>query len=231
MSNYNQSEGTAYPVEGNKETQAHIMAPPPAGYPSKDENGQAPADTAAEKTQSRGDGFFKGWLIMFQSLLTSLLHTTTVDASSSSSSIISLKRSVDICICREPLKCRRSTFPWPKEHESEEEHLQTTTYIDQDDSTGLRLLLQCAECVAVENLEDASQLLPEIAELSSPFGSLAQHVGAYFLDVLSAWIISSYLGTYSRLHTLKDPPPKAPQLPPTTKSSPTHSKYTTPSPL
>nr|GMD31300.1 scarecrow-like protein 23 [Ipomoea batatas] len=73
------------------------------------------------------------------------------------------------------------------------------------ESTGLRLLgllLQCAECVAMDNLDDASNLLPEIAELSSPFGSSAERVAAYFAEALSARIISSYLGSYSPL-TLK----------------------------
>lgn len=70
------------------------------------------------------------------------------------------------------------------------------------ESTGLRLLgllLQCAECVAMDNLDDASNLLPEIAELSSPFGSSAERVAAYFADALSARIVSSYLGTYAPL--------------------------------
>lgn len=70
------------------------------------------------------------------------------------------------------------------------------------ESAGLRLLgllLQCAECVAMDRLNDASNLLPEIAELSSPFGSSAERVAAYFADALSARIVSSYLGTYAPL--------------------------------
>nr|GLL36064.1 scarecrow-like protein 23 [Ipomoea trifida]GMD36208.1 scarecrow-like protein 23 [Ipomoea batatas] len=86
-----------------------------------------------------------------------------------------------------------------KGEEEEEEGVMDT------ESTGLRLLgllLQCAECVAMDNLDDASNLLPEIAELSSPFGSSAERVAAYFAEALSARIISSYLGSYSPL-TLK----------------------------
>ncbi|CAA3010512.1 Hypothetical predicted protein [Olea europaea subsp. europaea] len=61
MSNYNQSQaGTAYPVEGKPDTQAHFTAPPPAGYPVKDEQDKATDYTAAKKTQSRGDGFWRG---------------------------------------------------------------------------------------------------------------------------------------------------------------------------
>ncbi|XP_047938690.1 scarecrow-like protein 23 [Salvia hispanica] len=72
-----------------------------------------------------------------------------------------------------------------------------------DSSSGLHLLgllLQCAECVAVDNLHDAAQLLPEISHLSSPFGSSSQRVAAYFSHALSSRIISSFLGTYSPLH-------------------------------
>lgn len=70
------------------------------------------------------------------------------------------------------------------------------------ESSGLRLLgllLQCAESVATENLDDATDLLPEIVELSSPYGSSPQRVGAYFAHALQARVITSCLGTYSPL--------------------------------
>ncbi|KAG5242436.1 scarecrow protein [Salix suchowensis] len=73
---------------------------------------------------------------------------------------------------------------------------------DGGESSGLRLLgilLQCAECVAMDNLNDATDLLPEIAELSSPFGSSPERVGAYFAHALQARVVSSCLGTYSPL--------------------------------
>ncbi|KAK8501751.1 hypothetical protein V6N13_046065 [Hibiscus sabdariffa] len=72
----------------------------------------------------------------------------------------------------------------------------------EGESTGLRLLgllLQCAECVAMDNLEDATDLLPEISELSSPFGSSPERVGAYFAHALQARVVSSCLRTYSPL--------------------------------
>ncbi|GAV79675.1 GRAS domain-containing protein [Cephalotus follicularis] len=72
--------------------------------------------------------------------------------------------------------------------------------ITDGESNGLRLLgllLQCAECVDVDNLDDASDLLPEISELSSPFGSSPERVGAYFVHALQARVLSSCLGTYS----------------------------------
>lgn len=73
---------------------------------------------------------------------------------------------------------------------------------EEGESSGLRLLgllLQCAESVATENLDDATDLLPEIVELSSPYGSSPQRVGAYFAHALHARVITSCLGTYSPL--------------------------------
>ncbi|KAE8660758.1 Protein SCARECROW [Hibiscus syriacus] len=72
----------------------------------------------------------------------------------------------------------------------------------EGESTALRLLgllLQCAECVAMDNLDDATDLLPEISELSSPFGSSPERVGAYFAHALQARVVSSCLRTYSPL--------------------------------
>ncbi|KAG4997022.1 hypothetical protein JHK85_028461 [Glycine max] len=51
------------------------------------------------------------------------------------------------------------------------------------DSTGLKLLgllLQCTECVTMDNLDFANDLLPEIVELSSPYGTSSECVNAYF---------------------------------------------------
>ncbi|KAF5779594.1 putative transcription factor GRAS family [Helianthus annuus] len=84
---------------------------------------------------------------------------------------------------------------------NENEHEDNSLTVEAE-SSGLRLLgllLQCAECVAVENLNRANSLLPEISELSSPFGSSLERVAAYFAEALQARIISSYLGTYSPL--------------------------------
>ena len=70
------------------------------------------------------------------------------------------------------------------------------------DSTGLKLLgllLQCAECVAMDNLDFANDLLPEIAELSSPYGTSPERVGAYFAQALQARVVSSCIGSYSPL--------------------------------
>ncbi|OVA12403.1 Transcription factor GRAS [Macleaya cordata] len=75
--------------------------------------------------------------------------------------------------------------------------------ITGDESNGLRLLgilLQCAEAVAMDNLDEASDLLPEISELSSPFGSSPERVASYFAQALQSRIISCCLGSYSPLN-------------------------------
>ncbi|CAL9113020.1 unnamed protein product [Musa acuminata var. zebrina] len=66
----------------------------------------------------------------------------------------------------------------------------------------LTLLLQCAEAVAADNLDEASLLLLEISELSTPFGTSAQRVAAYFSEAMSARLVSSCLGLYSPLRTV-----------------------------
>ncbi|XP_058107307.1 scarecrow-like protein 23 [Magnolia sinica] len=83
----------------------------------------------------------------------------------------------------------------PEEADGDEEN-------ETGESSGLRLLgllLQCAEAVSSDNLDEASDLLPQIFELSSPFGSSPERVAAYFADALHARIVSSFLGTYSPL--------------------------------
>ncbi|WOL07688.1 hypothetical protein Cni_G16435 [Canna indica] len=70
------------------------------------------------------------------------------------------------------------------------------------ESRGLRLLgllLRCAEAVAADQLAEARDLLHEISELASPFGSSPERVAAYFADALRARIVSSVLGAYSPL--------------------------------
>ncbi|GAA0170407.1 hypothetical protein LIER_24675 [Lithospermum erythrorhizon] len=88
-----------------------------------------------------------------------------------------------------------------KEDDSSSTHHDGDVVTSIDESAAglhlLGLLLQCAECVAMDNLEDATNLLPEIGQLSSPFGSPAERVAAYFAEALSARVITSYLGIYS----------------------------------
>lgn len=63
----------------------------------------------------------------------------------------------------------------------------------------LTLLLQCAEAVSADNFEEANKILLEISELSTPFGTSAQRVAAYFSEAMSARLVSSCLGIYAAL--------------------------------
>ena len=77
-----------------------------------------------------------------------------------------------------------------------EKALVEELHCDESESSGLRLLgllLQCVECVSMEILDYATDLLPEITELSSPYGSSPQRVGAFFAHTLQARVITSCL--------------------------------------
>ncbi|KAA8517593.1 hypothetical protein F0562_015067 [Nyssa sinensis] len=63
----------------------------------------------------------------------------------------------------------------------------------------LTLLLQCAEAVSADNFEEANRMLLEISELSTPFGTSAQRVAAYFSEAMSARLVSSCLGIYATM--------------------------------
>ncbi|KAI4298112.1 hypothetical protein MLD38_040454 [Melastoma candidum] len=63
----------------------------------------------------------------------------------------------------------------------------------------LTLLLQCAEAVSADNLDEANKMLLEISERSTPYGTSAQRVAAYFSEAISARLINSCLGIYSPL--------------------------------
>ncbi|KAK1629157.1 hypothetical protein QYE76_003472 [Lolium multiflorum] len=72
----------------------------------------------------------------------------------------------------------------------------------QRDEQGLHLLtllLQCAESVNADNLDEAQTALLEIAELATPFGTSTQRVAAYFAEAVSARLVSSCLGLYAPL--------------------------------
>lgn len=70
----------------------------------------------------------------------------------------------------------------------------------------LTLLLQCAEAVSADNFEEANRMLLEISELSTPFGTSAQRVGAYFSEAMSARLVNSCLGIYAALPPTVVPP-------------------------
>eukprot|EP01018_Ginkgo_biloba_P004689 Gb_19167 [translate_table: standard] len=63
----------------------------------------------------------------------------------------------------------------------------------------LALLLQCAEAVSTDNFEEANAILPQITELSTPYGTSVQRVAAYFAEAMSARLVNSCVGMYSPL--------------------------------
>ncbi|CAM0874430.1 unnamed protein product [Alopecurus aequalis] len=78
----------------------------------------------------------------------------------------------------------------------------------QRDEEGLHLLtllLQCAESVNSDDLDEAQRALLEIAELATPFGTSTQRVAAYFAEAMSARLVSSCLGLYAPLPNAASP--------------------------
>ncbi|KAG4156502.1 hypothetical protein ERO13_D02G000800v2 [Gossypium hirsutum] len=63
----------------------------------------------------------------------------------------------------------------------------------------LTLLLQCAEAVSANKFEEANRMLLELSQLSTPFGTSAQRVAAYFSEAMSARLLSSCLGICATL--------------------------------
>lgn len=86
-----------------------------------------------------------------------------------------------------------------KEKKKEETRQQKR---DEEGLHLLTLLLQCAEAVSADNFEEANKMLLEISELSTPFGTSAQRVAAYFSEAMSARLVSSCLGIYATLPTV-----------------------------
>ncbi|OMP05488.1 Transcription factor GRAS [Corchorus olitorius] len=66
----------------------------------------------------------------------------------------------------------------------------------------LTLLLQCAEAVSANNFDEANRMLLELSQLSTPFGTSAQRVAAYFSEAMSARLVSSCLGISAALPSI-----------------------------
>ncbi|KAJ6827964.1 putative protein SCARECROW 1 [Iris pallida] len=91
--------------------------------------------------------------------------------------------------------------PQPKKNNASSDRKEELRKQERDEE-GLRLLtllLQCAEAVAADNLDEANRLLLEISEVSTPFGTSAQRVAAYFSEAMQSRLVSSCLGVYSPL--------------------------------
>ncbi|KAJ8759860.1 hypothetical protein K2173_009961 [Erythroxylum novogranatense] len=131
-------------------------------------------------------------------MIQSLVAQSTISCDSSSNPSNSMKKKrVDRDDDPDDPASKRPSLSGEKAVAEEE-----SAAVVEGEPTGLRLLgllLQCAECVAMDNLNDANDLLPLISELSSPFGSSPERVGAYFAHALQSRVVSSYLGAYAPL--------------------------------
>ncbi|CAN1146513.1 Protein SCARECROW [Linum perenne] len=113
--------------------------------------------------------------------------------SSPSSSSCALDNNNNNNSCDDAIIMRNSNKRRREEAEAEAEAIEEK----QRDEQGLHLLtllLQCAEAISADNLEDAKKMLLEISELSTPYGTSAQRVAAYFSEAMSARVLTSCLG-------------------------------------
>ncbi|CAN0857988.1 Protein SCARECROW [Linum grandiflorum] len=130
-------------------------------------------------------------------LRTFLNHTTTTisPSSASASAPPPLPQVVEETVDEEEERIRRSIAPESQAQrvvENKEDGVEKQR--DEDGLHLLTLLLQCAEAVSADNLEEANKMLLEISELSTPFGTSAQRVAAYFSEAISARLLTSCLG-------------------------------------
>lgn len=75
---------------------------------------------------------------------------------------------------------------------------------DLTDAQGLHLLsllLQCAEAISLDKVQQAYSILPQLSEFSTPYGNPLQRVAAYFAEGMAARLHNSYLGLCSPLET------------------------------
>ncbi|KAL1549024.1 protein SCARECROW-like [Salvia divinorum] len=128
--------------------------------------------------------------------------TTTTTAAATTTSFAPI--TIDHILQPEPQEQQNhkspSTSPSTTIRERKEELRQ-----QEKDEQGLHLLtllLQCAEAVSADNLEEANRMLLEISQVATPFGTSAQRVAAYFSEAMSARIVSSCLGIYAALPTV-----------------------------
>ncbi|XP_015575205.1 protein SCARECROW isoform X2 [Ricinus communis] len=95
-----------------------------------------------------------------------------------------------------------ASVPTPPTSAREKKEEQRQQKRDEEGLHLLTLLLQCAEAVSADNFEEANKMLLEISQLSTPYGTSAQRVAAYFSEAMSARLINSCLGIYATLPSM-----------------------------
>ncbi|GLJ37082.1 hypothetical protein SUGI_0751540 [Cryptomeria japonica] len=86
-----------------------------------------------------------------------------------------------------------------QEHSRGSQQAEITPRGEEEGLHILALLLQCAEAVSADNFDEANAILPQITELSTPYGTSVQRVAAYFAEAMSARLVNSCVGMYSPL--------------------------------
>lgn len=74
------------------------------------------------------------------------------------------------------------------------QNLEKFTAKDEEGLHLLAQLLQCAEALSADNFDEANEILPQLHELASPYGSPVQRVAAYFAEGMSSRLLNSCIG-------------------------------------
>ncbi|KAK6937754.1 Transcription factor GRAS [Dillenia turbinata] len=72
--------------------------------------------------------------------------------------------------------------------------------LDEQELSLIKLLLECAVAISVDNLGEAHRMLLELTQMASPYGpSCGERVVAYFAKAMASRVINSWLGICSPL--------------------------------
>jgi hypothetical protein len=74
-------------------------------------------------------------------------------------------------------------------------YLVSETAYDEKGLELLALLLQCAEAVSADNIEEANSIIPQLNEFATPYGSSVQRVVAYFAEGMASRLFNTCIGS------------------------------------
>ncbi|CAM6087646.1 unnamed protein product [Calypogeia fissa] len=89
-----------------------------------------------------------------------------------------------------------------QQEQEQRQQLQMMSQFTAKDEEGFEILaqlLQCAEALSADNFEEANEILPQLHELASPYGSPIQRVAAYFAEAMASRLLNSCIGMCSPL--------------------------------
>ncbi|CAM6091387.1 unnamed protein product [Calypogeia fissa] len=73
------------------------------------------------------------------------------------------------------------------------QNLEKFTEKDEEGLHLLGLLMQCAEALSADNYDAANEILPQLHEFASPYGTPVQRVAAYFAEGMSSRLLNCYI--------------------------------------